>query len=131
MSLHKKGNFFPRRSAGHAAAMMYPQAIAQALRHQFGETRNAVKTVARWTGANERTVKNWFSGKSGPSGEHLIGLAHRSSDVLEVFLLLAGREERINNTKLEAIREKLSEISDLVGKRPSQTDPNVNEKSPK
>jgi len=130
MSLHKKGNFFPRRSAGHAAAMMYPQAIAQALRHQFGETRNAVKTVARWTGASERTVKNWFSGKCGPSGEHLIGLVHKSNDVLEVFLLLAGREERINDTKLEAIREKLSEIGDLVSRRVSQAESTVNEKSP-
>lgn len=119
MSFHKKGNFFPRKSAGPATAIMYSQAIAQALKHEFGNSRNAVKTVARWTGASERTVKNWFSGRSGPSGEHLIGLAHKSDDVLEVFLLLSGREDRINETKLAAIRAKLLEMTELLNSRSS------------
>ena len=45
----------------------YPAAVAQALQHQLGGTHQAVKTVMRWTGAGERTVKNWFAGSSGSS----------------------------------------------------------------
>src|SRR5215470_9456536 len=36
--------------------------------------RQAVKTVMRWTGASEGTVRNWFLGSSGPNGQHLIAL---------------------------------------------------------
>lgn len=115
MSFHKKGNFFHIEGAGLAAATLYPKAIAQALKHEFGDAQNTIKTVARWTGASERTVKNWLSGRSGPSGEHLIALAQNSNDVLEVFLLLAGREDKISATKLAAIRSKLREMQELIG----------------
>lgn len=43
-----------------------------------------------WTGATERTVKYWFSGERGPSGDHLIALARHSDAVLYV-VALAGR----------------------------------------
>jgi hypothetical protein len=45
----------------------------------------------RWTGASERTVKYWFAGERGPSGDHLIALARHSDAVLYVVLALAGR----------------------------------------
>jgi len=44
----------------------------------------------RWAGASERTVKYWFSGERGPSGDHLIALARHSDAVLYVVLALAG-----------------------------------------
>jgi hypothetical protein len=65
--------------------------IAAALRDALGDTHRAIKTVMQWTGANERTVKNWFSGVSGPSGEHLIELVSQCDAVLEAFLGIAGR----------------------------------------
>ena len=45
----------------------------------------------RWTGASERTVKYWFAGERGPSGEHLILLARHSDAIVLVLLALAER----------------------------------------
>ena len=36
-------------------------------------------------------MKNWFDAKNGPSGEFLIALCAHSDEVLETFLLMAGR----------------------------------------
>jgi hypothetical protein len=59
-----------------------------------------VKTAAVWTGAHERTAKNWFSGLYGPSGEHLVALARNSDEVLHAFLGMAGRPDLIAVVKL-------------------------------
>jgi len=44
-----------------------------------------------WKGTSESTVKYWFSGERGPSGNHLIALTRHSDAVLYVLLALAGR----------------------------------------
>lgn len=113
MWLQKTGNTFPTRESPVTAAL-YANAISQALRHELGETQNAVKIVARWTGASERTVKNWFSARCGPSGEHLVALAQHSSDVLEMFLLLSGHERRVTSAKLDVIKTRLGELIKLL-----------------
>lgn len=113
MWFQKTGNVFPHRTSP-VDAEIYADAISQALRHELGDTQSAVKIVARWTGANERTVKNWFAGRCGPSGEHLILLAQHSSDVLEVFLLLSGHEHRVTEAKLELIRSRLAELLEML-----------------
>ena len=87
----------------------YHVAVAYALRNQLGTTHQAVKTVMRWTGAGERTVKNWFAGVSGPSGQHLVDLIRHSDDVLETLLLLAGRKQIATTKKLVDARNKLAE----------------------
>jgi hypothetical protein len=69
----------------------YRAAIAAALLRELGPTHQAIKTAMRWTGASERTVKYWFSGDRGPSGEHLILLAQHSDAVLLVILTMADR----------------------------------------
>ena len=69
----------------------YRRAIAAALRTELGQTHQAVKTVMRWTGASERTVKYWLSGERGPSGEHLMVLAQHSDTVLLTILAIAER----------------------------------------
>lgn len=51
----------------------------------------AIKTAMRWTGASERTVKYWFAGERGPSGEHLILLTRHSDAIVLVLLALAER----------------------------------------
>ena len=89
----KTGNYFPNGGGSGRASVSYPVAIAAALKSELGNSHRAVKTVMRWTGANERTVKNWFAGKRGPRGEHLIGLIRHSNGVLESVLRLAGREQ--------------------------------------
>jgi hypothetical protein len=87
----------------------YPAAIAYALRNQLGTTHQATKIVMGWTGAGERTVKNWLAGVSGPSGQHLVDLIRHSDDVLEVLLILAGRRQIAAVQKLADLRNKLAD----------------------
>ena len=50
-----------------------------------------IEVVVQLTGANERTVRNWFDAKNGPSGEFLVALCRHSDEVLATVLKLAGR----------------------------------------
>ena len=66
MSFPKKGKFFPRENGydgngGHQTSGCFADEIASALKRSLGDSRAGVKTVVAWTGANEKTVKNWFS----------------------------------------------------------------------
>ena len=87
----------------------YSQAIAYALKCELGTTHQAVKTVMSWTGAGERTVKNWLAGKSGPSGDHLVRLISQSEAVLQVLLILGGRQRVATIQKFAGLRDKLAE----------------------
>jgi hypothetical protein len=108
--LPKKGRVFP-----------YPTAIAQALQNQLGTTHQAIKTIMRWTGAGERTAKNWLIGTSGPNGDHLVELIRHSDEVLEILLQLAGRKQISVATKVADVRNKLAEmlrqIDELIDRR--------------
>lgn len=88
--------------------------IAVALRQAYGGTNAAVKTVVTLTYANERTVKNWFQAKNAPNGENLVELARHSDEVLEAFLLMAGRREILSAKKLVNARGKLVEMLELI-----------------
>jgi hypothetical protein len=105
----KRGTFFPQYSAG-----TYAPAIAQTLHRQLGETHQAVKIVMLWTGAGERTVKNWFSGRTGPSGQHLLHLIRHSDDVLETLLLLSGRPQMAAAKRIIEMRNTLAETVQLI-----------------
>jgi len=76
----------------------------------WDNTHQAVEIVRRWTGANERTVKNWFAGKNSPGGEHLIMLLHHSDDVLEAVLRLAHRPTAIKIALLATARDAIIEL---------------------
>jgi hypothetical protein len=103
--LPKKGIVFP--NAENLGP--YPKAIAYALKCELGPTHQAVKIIMRWTGAGERTVKNWLAGISGPSGQHLVDLIRNSDDVLAVLLILAGRRQVLAAQRLVDVRNKLAE----------------------
>ena len=90
--LPKKGIVFPNNENLGS----YPRAVAYALKCELGSTHQAIKIIRRWTGAGERTVKNWLAGTSGPSGQHLVDLIRHSDDVLTVLLILAGRQQVVN-----------------------------------
>jgi hypothetical protein len=45
------------------ATMNFALEIAAVLERTLRDRNTRIKTVARWTGANERTVKNWLSGQ--------------------------------------------------------------------
>ncbi len=88
--------------------------IAETLHEAFGGTRISVKAVMAYTGAGERTVKNWFQGKNGPNGENLIDLMRCSDEVLEVVLWMAGRDEILAGKMLVDAREKLVEMLNIL-----------------
>ncbi|MBX3582843.1 MAG: hypothetical protein KF810_13190 [Rhizobiaceae bacterium] len=95
--------------------------IAVALNRRLGHTNVAIKTVAAWTGANERTVKNWFAGRYAPSAHHLIALAGKCDDVMEIFLMLACRPELLLAAQLGSARRDLlgalEKLHDLLTER--------------
>src|ERR1700730_13096607 len=103
--LPKKGIVFPNSEN----LRRYPATIPYALKNQLGTTHQAAKIIMRWTGARERTVKNWLAGISGPSGQHLVDLLRHSDDVLEVLLNLAGRQHIVAAPNLVDVRNKLAE----------------------
>lgn len=106
--LPKKGRVLPNNKKHDP----YRCAVAHALKGELGSTYPAVKTVMGWTGASERTVKNWLAEVGGPSGEHLIDLI-RHSDVLEMVLAMAGRQNAKAH-KLVEVRRKLLEAVDQI-----------------
>lgn len=114
MSFPKTGKFFPDGNGGSGGVLgerVFASEVAAALHRALGPTHAGIKTVAAWTGANERTVKNnWFSGRYGPSGEHLAALVQHSDDVLIAFLALAGRRELMVAIKLAAAEQAVMEV---------------------
>lgn len=92
----------------------FADVIARALHREFDHTHSAIKTVVALTGANERAVRNWFEAKNGPNGEFLIALCRHSDQVLETFLLLAGRKDHLRARKLARAKDTLHEILDTL-----------------
>jgi hypothetical protein len=108
----KKGKNFPHAAAAREVA--YAASIADALRTELGRSHRATKTLMRWTGASDRTAKNWLSGSYGPSGAHLIQLARESDTVLATVLGLAGRNRHLIGADLLEIRAALFAAAQLV-----------------
>ena len=107
--LPKKGKVLPKGSRGKRTGLDFNKALAAALRAELGSTHQAVKTVMRWTGASERTIKNWLDGTHGPSGDHFVALVRHSDEVLKALLTMAGRGSALVSVNVIAIREKLVE----------------------
>ena len=119
MSFPKKGKFFPKKdgyngNGQHKPDIVFAVEIAAALRRSLGDNSAGAKVVASWTGANEKTVKNWFAGKYGPSGEHLFSLVRHSDEALETFLALAGRQDLMVAVKLAAAEQAIEDLLTAV-----------------
>ena len=104
----KKGKNFPSRSQATENEVSYASAISLALRSELGGSNRAVKTIGQWTTANERTIKNWLAGTSGPRGQHLIDVIRHSDAALSAVLCLAGRREAVTVVNLEDLRSCLA-----------------------
>jgi hypothetical protein len=89
--------------------------IASALTSELKDRNSRAKLVAGWTGANERTVKNWFSGQYAPCGRHLVVLAQHSDQVLNAILSMADRQDRFLGGKVEDLRRKVLELAAIIG----------------
>lgn len=85
----------------------YRMEIAAALRRELGGSHQAIKASMNWTGASERSAKNWFAGAHGPAGEHLIELMRHSDEVAETVLALCGRSEACVSLDLARLRTAL------------------------
>lgn len=112
MSVPPKGSRLPKMGKELPISLTvssgaYALTIAEALASELKGTRRAIKTVTKWTGASERTAKNWLSGRRGPSGQHLIALLGKSDALLEQVLALAGRGSVIEPGRLEALKGAL------------------------
>jgi hypothetical protein len=121
MSFPKKGKSFPKRGGSggsssdlddHAFAMK----IAAALQSELKDQNSRAKLVAGWTGANERTVKNWILGRYAPCGRHLVVLARHSDQVLNAILSMAGRQDLLLARKVEGLRQRVLELAALMGR---------------
>ena len=84
--LPKKGKMLHPWNGLAKSAKDYAELIAEALRLEHDETHRSVKTIMRWTGASERSVKNWLSGEMGPSGYFLMRLCAQSLAARELVL---------------------------------------------
>lgn len=110
----KTGNVLPARGNGPCDARIYAARIGAALRDELGDTRRATKTLMQWTGANERTVKNWLAGSSGPSGSHLVDVMRHSNGVFAAVLVMSGREQSLAVQKLMGARDLLVTMLELI-----------------
>lgn len=84
--------------------------IAEAMLAEWGESPSARKEVGRIALANERTVRNWFDGRNGPSGENLVSLMRHSDAVLETVLGLSGRDYLLPVVGILGIRDQLNAL---------------------
>jgi len=88
--------------------------MSAALRRKLGGSRKAAKTLMRWTGASERTSKNWLAGPSGPNGLHLVLLMGFSDAVFETVLKLAKRTRDDPSERVASARSLIEEAVLLV-----------------
>jgi hypothetical protein len=86
----------------------YSLEIGKALRAELGGSHRAIKTLMRWTGASERTAKNWLAGAHAPSGCYLIILVRESNLVARTVFQLAGRLDYLNLIEVAAARDDLA-----------------------
>jgi hypothetical protein len=96
-------------------------AMAAALRRAYGGRHSAIKIVAEIVGANERTVRNWFEAKNGPSGEYLVQLISHSEEMLASLLTLAGKREFVVSVEMKIAKAALSRALEELAKVDQQT----------
>ena len=106
--LPKNCRNFPRGAEHRRGAQCYASIIGNALRAELGGSHQCVKTIMKWTGANERTIENWMAGANGPSGKHLIELIRHSDEVCFLVLRLAGRNDALASVRLADARRCLA-----------------------
>jgi hypothetical protein len=118
--MRKKGNGLPKTGNSlhltkHTNVTVdYESQIATALRRELGGSHKAVKTLMRWTGASERTSKNWLSGSTGPSGVYLVLLIGFSDAVFDVVLRLSKRTRDHSSERVASARSLIEKAASLL-----------------
>jgi hypothetical protein len=62
-------------------------------------------------GADSEELARW---DQCPSGQHLVDLMRHSDDVLQVLLILAGRQQTVAVQRLVDLRSKLAEMVEHI-----------------
>ena len=97
--------------------MPFAAMVSTVLRGTPGERAASIKEVARWRGAGERTVKNWFAGTCSPSGDHFRDIVRNCPEMLHPFLRAADRTDCIAMAKVmegrQSLREALAILNQL------------------
>jgi hypothetical protein len=119
-SFPKKGKSFPKRDGNGSSNFnlddrAFAMRIASALKSELKDRNSRAKLVVGWTGANERTVKNWISGKYAPSGRHLVLLAQHSDQVLNAVLVIAGRSDLLLAREVGDLKRRVVEVAAALG----------------
>jgi hypothetical protein len=126
MSFPKKGKSFPKKGDGTDNLNFNPDdrafalKIASALKSELKDRNSRAKLVAGWTGANERTVKNWILGRYAPCGRHLVVLARHSDQVLDAILSMADRQDLLLARKVGDVRRKVLELAAIIEQPPTE-----------
>ncbi len=120
-SFPKKGKSFPKRDGDDGPNFnlddrTFAGKIALALKSELKDRNSRAKLVAGWTGANERTAKNWILGRYAPCGRHLVALAQHSDQVLNAILSMADRQDLLLAQKVEDLRRKVFELAAMMGR---------------
>jgi hypothetical protein len=111
--LPNTGTILPGRGAT-ITEQDYACLIRQALRDELGGSRAAAKSIMRWTGASNRTARNWLNGAASPSGYHLVCLARESNAVLAAMLSLSGRPELALSADIHAVEVALARAARAI-----------------
>jgi hypothetical protein len=119
-SFPKKGKSFPKRGGDGSSNFSlddheFAMKIALALKSELKDRNSRAKLVASWTGANERTVKNWILGRYAPCGRHLVILAQHSDQVLNAVLSMADRQDLLLAARVEDLKRKVFELAAIIG----------------
>jgi hypothetical protein len=119
-SFPKKGKSFPKRDGDGSSDFnlddrAFAMKIASALKSELKDRNSRAKLIAGWTGANERTVKNWILGRCAPCGRHLVGLVQHSDQVLNAILTMADRQDLLLARKVEDLRRRVLELAAIIG----------------
>lgn len=120
--LHRKGRTLHASGGDGGDGDAYAATLAAALRSELGGLRAAAKTLMRWTGAGERTVKAWLAGISGPSGDHLISLLRHSDEVFAAVLRMSGRAAPSGRDDLVLARRHLLDALAAIDKATGRPD---------
>ncbi|GMN02095.1 hypothetical protein [Erythrobacter sp. MTPC3] len=117
MSFTKKDRSFQSKS-GKAFPELSPsalsEALALALKQEFGALPSSVKTVAKLTNSNERAVRNWFDGKNSPSADNLVILMRHSDQILRTVLELSDRRDLMLAVGLSGLRAQLVDVLSAI-----------------
>lgn len=81
---------------------------------ELGNTHQAIKTVMRWTGASERSVKHRFAGTHAPSRPHRISLMQHSDTALACILQAAWPSDLEIGLGVVALRLKLRKLLSII-----------------